>query len=404
MYRYLSIDVLRGVIMIIMALDHVIGAVSFEHDAEVSFVNKTFAGYTSAAQRPDVKLDGYNSDVQRWSRMATHLCAPGFQLLAGMGLAISVARAKKNGVSGEKITSDLLTRGIVLIFADMILMLPVFKLPVFFMVLACIGTCTLCFTVLRLLPKHVIGLVGVGIILAAPYYKGLEFINAGFPGATRSVLQMSPEYYLLNIWTQVGFGAGSLGNMYPVLPWLGLFAIGWWIGLQMLETTIEEGVLRSATRLIASGMVLFMAGLGLRLADWRVAEGIPLSGAGLFDPGFWQFTKYPPSWVFIALTLGVLLFLLGVFRWLLDRSDHTPLWAAFITVYGRTALFYFIVHFYVAGLIALYLEKYHGLTLFHRMSFGQAYLVWLSVLLLMWVLCFGYDKLRQRYRTVLRYF
>lgn len=403
MNRYLSIDVLRGIIMIIMALDHVIGAVSFEHDMEVSFANKTFSGYYSSAQDPSMDLTGYNADVQRWSRMTTHLCAPGFQLLAGMGLAISVARAKKNGASGEKITSDLLTRGIVLIFADIILMLPVFKLPVFFMVLACIGACTLCFTVLRLLPKHMIGLVGLGIILAAPYYKGLEFITPGFPGVTKSAYQMSSENYLINIWTQVGFGNGSLGILYPVLPWLGLFAIGWWIGLQMLETNTESGVKRSAGRLIISGIVLFLTGLGLRLADWRMAEGIPLSGAGVFDSGFWQFTKYPPSWVFIALTLGVLLFLLGVFRWLLDRRDHTPLWAAFITVYGRTALFYFIIHFYLAGIIAFYLERY-GLSRYHRFSFGTTYLVWLGVLLAMWVLCFGYDKLRQRYRTVLRYF
>jgi uncharacterized membrane protein len=402
MYRYLSIDVLRGVIMIIMALDHVIGGVSFQHDMEISFSNGMFKGYTSIAQEPTrpnqprVDLTNFNADAQRWSRMATHICAPGFQLLAGMGLAISVARAKKNGVSGEKITSDLLTRGIVLIFADMILMLPVFKQPLFFMVLACIGACTLCFTLLRLLPKHVIGLVGLGIILTAPFYKGTHFLVG--PHALTS------EPFLLDIWTQVGFGNNGLGVLYPILPWLGLFAIGWWIGLLMLETTTDEGIIRSSTMLVISGLILFILGIGLRMGGWRLADGINIGDAGPLDAGFWQFTKYPPSWVFIALTLGVLLFLLGVFRYLLDRSDRTPLWAAFVTVYGRTALFYFIVHFYFVGLIALYLEKYHGLTQSSRLSFGQAYLVWLGVLLLMWVLCFGYDKLRQRYRTVLRYF
>jgi uncharacterized membrane protein len=386
MNRYLSIDVLRGVIMIIMALDHVIGAISRHPDLELSFINQMFAGYESG--------------VQKWSRMMTHLCAPGFQLLAGMGLAISVARSQKNGVSEEKITSDMLMRGIVLIFADFVLMLPVFRQPLFFMVLACIGSCTLCFALCRWLPRHLILVFGLAVILLSPWYKGLYFLT----GSPQVPSPLTSGTYLIDIWTQVGFGGAALGILYPIIPWLGVFAIGWWIGLQLADEAETSQINRSARTLMLAGAVLVAVGIMLRLMDWRTAEGIQLSGASILDPAFWQFTKYPPSWVFLSLTLGVLLWLLGVFRIMLDRSSAVPAWTKPVTVYGRTALFYFIVHFYLIGLIAMWLGVMEERDPEKKFGFGMAYLVWFGVLLLMWPLCFGYDKLRQRYRMVLRYF
>lgn len=385
MNRYLSIDVLRGLIMIIMALDHVIGALAIHPATEVSFSNNMFPGYING--------------VQQWSRLLTHLCAPGFQLLAGMGLAMSVARAQQAGTTSSKITSDLLNRGQVLILADLLLMLPVFRLPMFFMVLACIGSCTLCFVFLRFLPRHVIGLVGVAIILTAPLYKTDMML---LPGAGQ---QLTSTSFLIDIWTRVGFGDGALGILYPILPWLGIFAIGWWIGLQLIHTPKEQGPYRSSLQLSIAGLILVLLGLGLRMSGWTVAEAIPLKDATLMDPAFWQFTKYPPSWVFICLTIGVLLLLLGLFRLLLDRPDQSsPLWAKIVSVYGRTALFYFVAHFYLIGLIAIQTGMVNVRNDLDKMSFGMAYLYWLLVLVIMWPVCFVYDKLRQRYRTVLRYF
>lgn len=379
MNRYLSIDVLRGLIMIIMALDHVIGGLSVHPETEASLTNNMFPGYISEAQR--------------WSRLLTHLCAPGFQLLAGMGLAISVARALKNNTSQFKISFDLITRGVVLILADFLLMLPVFKLPLFFMVFACIGACTLCFSVLRFLPRDLIGIVGLAIILTAPLYGPTEQI------------ELTGKNYLLAIWTNVGFGSretGMYGILYPILPWLGIFAIGWWIGMKLFEAPKEQPVSVSAKWFCGAGLFLIIAGLALRALDWRPAEGIPLKQAGILDPTFWQFTKYPPSLVFIALTVGVLLFLLGLLRLALDRSNEQPVWARIVSVYGRTAFFYFVVHFYLIGFLAMYLGVADGHA--EKYSIGAAYLAWVGVVIVMWPLCYGYDKLRQRFRTVLRYF
>lgn len=379
MYRYLSIDVLRGVIMIFMALDHVIGAMA-EHPApEIALPGR-------------MHFQGYTSDVQQWSRLLTHLCAPGFQLLAGMGLAISVARATRTGTSQGKITLDLLIRGLVLLLADFTLMYPVFKVPFFFMVLACIGACTLCFLVLRWLPRDVIGLLGLAIIFLAPIY-----------GPTAMTL-LTPSRYVLDIWTKVGFGEQGLGIFYPILPWLGIFAMGWWMGLKLFEQPTTVSVNRSARLYAYAGLTCVILGMVLRMTGWTYAEPLPLHGAHNMQAEFWQFTKYPPSIVFMTLTVGILLMLLGLFRWLLDSAEKTPYWASMIAVYGRTAFFYFIVHFYLIGVIALLMGQEGVQDSHQKLSFGMAYLIWGVVLIIMWPLCYGYDHLRQRYRKVLRYF
>ncbi|MBL8824467.1 MAG: DUF1624 domain-containing protein [Planctomycetia bacterium] len=380
MNRYLSIDVLRGVIMIIMALDHVIGAIAVHPAPEISLPGSFY-------------FKGYTSDAQQWSRLLTHLCAPGFQLLAGMGLAISVVRATKAGTSQGKITLDLLIRGVVLILADFIIMYPIFKVTIFFMVLACIGSCTLCFLVLRWLPRDLIGIVGLAIIFLAPVYGPTAFT------------QLTGERYLLDIWTKVGFGKGSLGIFYPILPWLGIFAVGWWMGLKLFEQPAEASVTRSARMFTYTGLACVILGMVLRMSGWTYAEALPLNGADNMQPAFWQFTKYPPSIVFMTLTVGILLMLLGLFRWLLDGPDKTiPLWANVVAVYGRTAFFYFIAHFYLIGVIALFLGQEGVTNPDLKLSFGMAYFIWIVVLFIMFPLCYFYDRLRQRYRKVLRYF
>ncbi|HQR07367.1 MAG TPA: heparan-alpha-glucosaminide N-acetyltransferase domain-containing protein [Gemmatales bacterium] len=380
MNRYLSIDVLRGLIMIIMAIDHTIGNFGDPHPGEIALdAPFTFPGYTSL--------------TSQWSRLITHLCAPGFQLLAGMGLALSVTRSRQQGVSEWLITRDLLVRGTVLILMDIVLMGFVYQSPFLFLVLCCIGSCTLCFAVLRFLPKHVIGMVGMAIIGLAPWYAPREVV---FDNGIIS--------YLGNIWTNISFPKdGWYAVMYPILPWLGIFALGWWIGLILSEHRNGERLTKESIGLIVAGLAMAITALVLRSMGIAYAERVPLNGATIFDSKFWLFAKYPPSLVFMLLTIGILLFLLGLLR-NVDRLQKAPLWCQFISVYGRTALFFFVVHFYVLGIAAWMCGFIPGVQYEHRYSFATAYLVWAAVVLGLWPVCYGYDKLRQRYRSVLRYF
>ena len=380
MNRYLSIDVLRGIIMIIMAIDHTIGNFGDPHPPEIALVFPfTFPGYSSLASQ--------------WSRLITHLCAPGFQLLAGMGLALSVARSRLSGVSEWTITRDLLTRGAVLILMDIFIMGFIYQSPFLFLVLFCIGSCTLCFVLLRFLPKHLIGVVGIAIIGLAPLYAPKKVL---FDNGIIS--------YLSNIWTNVSFPQDNwYAVMYPILPWLGIFALGWWIGLILSESRNGERLTKESITLMIAGLASAIAALVLRSMDISYAERVPLNGATIFDSRFWLFAKYPPSLVFMMLTIGILLFLLGLLR-NLDRLQKSPLWCQFISVYGRTALFFFVVHFYVLGIASWLCGFIPGKQYPHRYSFETAYLIWAALVIGLWPVCYGYDKLRQRYRTVLRYF
>lgn len=381
MNRYLSIDVLRGLIMIIMAIDHTIGSFGDPHPPEITLAAPfAFPGYT-------------NGLVSQWSRLITHLCAPGFQLLAGMGLALSVARAQEQGVSQWSITRDLFARGSVLILIDLFVMSYVYQSSYLFLVLCCIGSCTLCFTILRFLPKHLIGLVGVAIIGLAPWYapKSVVFDPGLVP-------------YLKNIWTAVSFPSdNSFGVMYPILPWLGIFAIGWWIGLMLREARDERRLVTQIDFLVIGGFALAVVALILRATGIDYFERMPLGSATFFDVSFWHFAKYPPSLVFMMLTVGILIMLLGLLR-PLDRLPRAPLWSQFISVYGRTALFYFVVHFFILFFAAWYCGFEPGKNYPHRYSFTTAYQIWIALVLGLWPVCWAYDKLRQRFRLVLRYF
>jgi uncharacterized membrane protein len=310
-----------------------------------------------------------------------------------MGMALSVLRSRERGLPEALITKDLLIRGLVLILMDWTLMAPIYWAPFMFLVLCCIGLCTLCFTGFRFLPKPAIGLLACAIIGLAPWY------------APRAIAMDSNLLnYPIYIWTAVALSADNwFLVLYPIFPWLGIFALGWFIGMSIHQARSAEQFARLRGTLVVVGLLLIVAALGLRASGIPYAERIPLNDATIADPWFWQFAKYPPSLVFMLLTLGILLTALGILRFL-DRSEKTPLWCKAVSVYGRTALFFFVVHFWMLATLALLCGFKPGANYPHRFSFPVAYSVWVSLVLLLWPVCYGYDKLRQRYRSVLRYF
>lgn len=154
--RYWSIDVVRGVIMIIMALDHA-----------SAFCN-------AGRSRPEIGLLGfpvttYASIWQQITREVTHICAPGFQFLAGAGLAISVCRRSRAGRSQWRISGDVVLRAAVLFFCEWVLLYkPMDGVPFFFLVLCCIGSAMIIFSVARFLPLPAIAAASFALLLTAP--------------------------------------------------------------------------------------------------------------------------------------------------------------------------------------------------------------------------------------------
>ena len=132
MQRYFSIDMTRGLIMMIMAIDHASGPwLSNVHLPEI-----VLKGIPDAVQ-----FSHYHNLAHEISRVITHVCAPGFQLLAGIGLAISVCRSLAKGKSSWVVSLDMILRGVVLILIEFYVMRwPYGAGPYLFLVLCCIGS------------------------------------------------------------------------------------------------------------------------------------------------------------------------------------------------------------------------------------------------------------------------
>jgi uncharacterized membrane protein len=356
--------------MVIMALDHV----SF-------FWNQGRAG-------PEVALKGfpltqYPNGWQQLTREITHLCAPGFQLLAGLGLAISVYRRERSGGRPWSISLDMLLRGAVLFFCEWVLLgVAVGGSAFFFIVLSCIGSAMAIFAVARFLPGSWIAAVSFLVLLTAPLY-----------GPT-TVQTPAASQFLINIWTHVALSQETTqwSVIYPIFPWIGFFGIGWWLGRGYAAGTPISGA-----KLVTGGLLLICAAIALRWFGGTYADRFPDGEAGPGSAGFWVLAKYPPSPVFSLLTLGGMLTMIGLLHPIDARTAPSRL-ARFVAVYGKTALFFYVIHFY-------FFASYPFATKTNSSySLAVTYLVWLGGLAILWPLCLGYGKLRARYNRVLRYF
>lgn len=371
--RYASLDVARGIIMIIMALDH--ASVGW-NEGRVRF------GLEGLVVGGTPSID-YGPWTQQITREITHICAPGFQLLAGMGLAISVFRRRQRGLSEWAISGDMVLRGFVLCFCDFVLMYFAYGgHPFWFMVLACIGCCTIIFSLARKLPLALIALLSLAVLFAQPLYLqtapgvpsvGNYPINILFNAAVS--FDDSPWWWVL----------------YPVFPWIACFGIGWCLG-----TLYERKAELRFERLALIGAAMVVAAFLLRWFGGTYADRLPL-GEGPGSAAFWALSKYPPSVTFQLATVGLMMLMLGLLRPLDSRDRLGGAWWIAL-VYGRVSLFFFIVHMY------LY-ETYpftSGTNNTYSLTF--TYGVWLTGLIVMFPLCLLYHRARVRWPRVLRYF
>src|SRR5690349_1368813 len=152
--RLPAIDLVRGIVMVLMTLDH----------SSSSFNAKRTLADGAAMFAPDTVLE----PLQFITRWVTHLCAPTFVTLAGLSLAISVARRRRAGVHGSVIDRDILIRGALLIVIDAAWMgwiwrlgLPILQLGVLY----AIGMAMIGMIALRRLPPTVVGAIGVAILV-----------------------------------------------------------------------------------------------------------------------------------------------------------------------------------------------------------------------------------------------
>jgi uncharacterized membrane protein len=371
--RIESIDVVRGVIMILMALDHT-----------RDFFGNTGLNPTNPATTTIALF---------FTRWITHFCAPVFFLLTGTGAYLSLRKKSKSELS-----KFLFTRGLWLIFLELVVSRCLgwqfnFDYRVLFIiVLWALGWAMIVLSVLVYLPTPVVA--GFGILMIATHNL-FDSVQSSNPLWT---LLHSPNFLVNSPRHSVFVG-------YPLIPWIGVTAAGFGLG-QIYRWTPE----RRRAFLTRLGIGLSLAFVVLRAIN---IYGDPQPWAGQRSAtftvlSFLNTTKYPPSLLYLLMTLGpALLFLRAV-------DSGTPRWLRPALIIGKVPMFYYLLHIPLIHLLAIavcyarYGEvhwMFESPTLDHfpvtqppgwGFSLPVVYLMWGIVVLTLYPLCRWFAGLKQR--------
>lgn len=375
--RIESVDLLRGIIIVIMALDHV----------------RDFFGALDASPT-NLAATTAPLFLTRW---ITHFCAPVFFLLTGTGARLALQRLSKSELS-----RFLLTRGLWLLFLELVVMRFALQFNLDYQVTA--------ITVLWALGWSMIALAGLIhlpdwtiIAFGAVLVAGHNLLD-GIPATAFG--SFAPLWSVLHA---PGFLVNAPGHVvlvaYPLIPWLGVTALGYTLG--QVYRWDED---RRRTFLLRLGIGLGVGFVLLRLLN---VYGDPLPWSVQKSPlwtllSFLNTNKYPPSLLFLLMTLGPALLLLRA----LDNG--TPRWLRPALTIGKVPLFFYVLHFYLIHLLAViacYVRFGSASGMFQSPDLGHfpftappgwaadlpaIYLVWAFVVLALYPLCRWYAGVKRR--------
>ncbi len=390
--RISEIDMMRGFVIVLMALDH---------------VRDYFLGGPGMAGIGGNLLDPATTTPALYiTRWITHLCAPTFVLLTGVSAYLQFAKGKGTA----QLSRFLLTRGLWLIFLEATVLSFGwsfgFPYPFFLQVIWAIGFCMLALAALVWLPRQAV--LAIGIVIVAGH-------NLLDPLSTE---QLGLFWSFLHDGGIIFAGETPIGLFaYPVLPWIGIAALGY--GLGGLFTEAPE---RRNSAIFLMGLAMLFAFLVLRgsmiygdpafstgpegaWSDWRTQGSMGASFMVFFDV-----QKYPPSLQYTLVTLGIMFTLWPVFSRLRGPVGSV------LNTFGAVPFFFYVVHVYLIHLLAIaanaaagnnveglfdYMinvflapEKLEGL----GFSLGWVYLAWIVVLALLYPVCRYWQGLKARRR------
>jgi len=379
--RITSIDLLRGLIMIIMALDHVrdyLFSASFLYDP----------------------LDLHQtSGTIFFTRWITHFCAPIFMLLAGTSAYIMGQKKTK-----KELSVFLLKRGLWLIFLEMIIVnfgwnfniaFPMFL----FITIWTLGVCMIVLAALIHLPKKIM-LAFCILLIAGHNLLDTTHVAGNTLPAFGWALLHEQQFFT---WHKEIFLVG-----YPLVPWLGVMPLGYLLG-EWYASGYDAA--KRKKNLMITGVSAIILFIILRYSN---VYGDPVKWSeqenSLFTfLSFLNVNKYPPSLLYLLLTLGSALIFLSVTENLKGTVVKV------ISVYGRVPMFYYLIHIYIIHLIALIASAFipgqdwkiwilnepiwftRGLK-GYGFSLPVAYLIWVAVVVGLYPLCKRYDIYKQGHK------
>jgi uncharacterized membrane protein len=382
-YRINSIDILRGIVMVIMALDH----------TRDFFQKVVITGGASVATNPTDMAT--TTPALFFTRWITHFCAPIFIFLAGVSAWLMSQKKTK-----AELSSFLIKRGFWLVVVEAVIITlgwtfnPLFNV-VILQVIWAIGISMIILGLLIYLPFKV--LVAIGLIIVFGHNL-LDYPNfsKGLQGGLLPDLLYFSRFAVHNIAKD-----HVILIVYSFLPWTGVMILGYCFG-KLFTTAVDPAKRRKI--LWQTGAGLLVLSVVLRLIN-HYGDPVPWSGQPRGSVytflSFLNINKYPPSLDFLSLTIGTGLILLSWLEGMGNRLTN------FFRVYGRVPMFYYILHFYILHtlvVIIFFLKGYstsqiitpNNPFLFRPPGFGfelaGVYAVWIFVFLVLYPLCKKYDR------------
>ena len=379
--RITSIDLLRGLVMIIMALDHVR---DYFH-AEAFMFNPLDLEKTNGALF--------------FTRWITHFCAPVFMFLAGTS-AFFVGQKK----SKKELSLFLLKRGIWLILLELTIInfgwnFDIAFTNIYFIVIWALGISMIVLAGLIYLPNTLILLFGI-LLLAG--HNLLD--NYHVEGNNLKAF----GWALLHEMNFFGWQGKNILVGYPIIPWIAVMALGYCFGTLYTSAYSSERRKKILLMLGGSAIALFI------LLRFTNLYGNPSPWSQQLSPfytflSFINTNKYPPSLLYILMTLGPAILFLAFAENINNKVSKA------ISIYGRVPMFYYILHIFLVHLLALaaaglftnyswdvfilkqplwFTEDLKG----YGFSLGIVYLVWAVVVIGLYPLCKRYDKYKSSHK------
>ncbi|PMZ95411.1 MULTISPECIES: DUF1624 domain-containing protein [unclassified Pseudomonas] len=352
--RLQSIDALRGLVILFMLLDHV---------RETFFLHRQVSDpMTIDATEPSLFA----------SRTLAHLCAPVFVLLTGLSAWLYGEKHQGRG----DVSVFLFKRGVFLVVLEFTLVnfAWTFQLPpsvIYLQVIWAIGLSMLALSLLVWLPRPALLALGALIVAGHNLLDGLHF-------GPESALHVPWAILHERSWLEVGEHL-CLRTSYPLLPWIGVIALGYGLGPWFAR---GSDVGKRQQRLLWVGAGLLLGFVALRLLNgYGEAPWSLYARVGQTLMSFFNITKYPPSLLFLALTLGVGLLLLRGF----ERAGDAR-WVGPLAVFGAAPMFFYLLHLYALKLLYVACVALFGLNQGRYFGFDGIGAVWLTAVLLPLVL------------------
>ena len=350
-----SIDILRGIVMVVMALDHTRDFFTFSNFDPTNLKVVSSALFLT--------------------RFITHYCAATFVFLAGTGAYLSLSRGKRK----QDASKFLITRGLWLIFLELTVIHWAWG-GTFLQVIWAIGVSMIVLAFLIYLPKSIILLFGLLLIFGHNLVDKVD--TAKFTEEGKTMWIFLHQQGQAHLWGNV-----NVLVLYPLIPWVGVMATGYCFG-----TLFTINAVKRKKWLIILGVSA--------IALFIIIRGFNFYG----DPALWteqysmhrtilsfiNVSKYPPSLDYLLITLGPGMLMLA---YLENKSNKLT---AIFVVFGRVPLFYYILHVYLIHLMAIITSGITGTD--NTFGLPAVYLFWIVAVTILYFPCKWFMKYKKEHK------